>query len=1493
MTKSRLRSIALPSLMLSLCSSLSLAQTIRTDSEQNLSPLAPQRTMIVQQDIQHDVSLPLREMIKMAPEAGREAAEAEELRTIPLQTGYKPAEEPDSVLQRNATALSAQFAPTLISNFDGIGQGVPPSFVVCCTPPDTNGAVGLTHYVQWVNTSFAVFDKTSGNMLAGYPVLGNTLWQGFGGPCETNNDGDPVVLYDRLNDRWIFGQFAVRGSNNTILNPTLQCIAVSTTSDATGSYFRYAFLYNNEVDDYPKMAVWPDAYYVTFNMFSSNLSSFLGTDACAYDGNAMRNGLTATQICFQQTPSVGGVLPADVDGSTPPPAGSPNYMIEFDVNSLNLYKFHVDFINPPNSSFGPAINIPVAPFTPFLCNFGFSFSCVPQPNTTTLLDTLGDRLMFRLAYRNFGDHESLVLNHSVLLNSGNSGVRWYELQNPNGAVTVAQQSTFAPDSNFRWMGSVAMDQFGDLALGYSVSSSTVRPTIAVAGRSPLDPPNTLGNETIVITGGGSQTVNRNGVAITRWGDYSAMQIDPSDDCTFWYTTEYMKIDGVLWNTRIANFKFPLCGLPDLTIASAESGSFTQAKSGTYTLTVTNIGPKDTDPNIAVNVTDTLPAGLTANTASGTGWTCSLGPPVSCTRSDVLAAHSSYPAITLTVNVDPKAPGIVTNTATVSGGGDQNTNNNTATNQTTIIQTGPDPAISKTHSGTFVESLTGTYTINVKNAGLTPTDGTPVTVSDTMPTGLTVKTVSGTGWDCSASTTSAVSCTRSDVLASVTSYPAITLTVNVASDAPASVINTATVSGGGDVNSFNDSSSDKTNVTLRPDLTITKSHSGDFHQGQNNATYILTVNNIGGAATSGTVTVTDTVPAGLNLSSAFGGGWFCNNISAATVSCTRSDALAPNSSYSQISLFVTVPNDAPASVTNIATVSGGGEANTANDSASDPTTVQPSPDLTIAKSHTPDPFVVGQTGTYTITVGNSGHVGTSSSVTVTDPIPAGLTATAISATGWSCGATPTTFVSCSRSDALAVGSSYPAITVTVSVDAGDGPVTNFAFVNGGGEFNTSNDTASDVTTVAAPILSVTKSHTGNFTVGQTGTYTITVSNVGSRPTIGSAVNVNDPLPLGMTAATVAGNGWSCSGVNTAFVNCNRSDVLAAGSNYPPIMLTVSVGGSVAGSVPNFVFVNGGGDLNQHSTFDQTNINLPDLQISLSHAGNFSPGQVGATYTINISNVGTLSTAGGTLIVQDNIPTTLIGTAVSGTGWSCNLFGSLMDCRRDAGVLQPGSSYPPITLTVNVAPNPGSSVTDSVFMSNIGLANSNHTSASDVATVTGFGITPVFASQTVTAGSSVGFLFTAGLASNAGTVTFSATGLPPNSKATFNPTSTAVSVTLTMTMDTSGNGHTAMLVPPPGGKRLDIYLGYFVAALTLCGIGACRRGKRRVLWLATSICILAFMLVFIGCGGGGGGTPPPPPAPPVVTPSGTYTITVTGTSSTAGVPAVNVPVTLVVK
>ncbi len=492
-----------------------------------------------------DVSEPVSTLVGSAPAATDDKKEKDKpLRALPNMGNAL--NQDDGALQTVSGSLAGT---TNGLNFAGVGQG-DYGFSDQYAPPDTNGAVGATQYVQWVNTYFAVFNKSTGAIAAGFPKAGNSIWAGFGGGCQTNNDGDPIVQYDKLANRWILTQFSVSTT------PYLQCVAVSTTSDATGTYNRYAFSYGTtQFNDYPKLGVWPDGYYISYNIFN-NGQTFAGSKVCALDRTAMLAGAAATQQCFQLSNSFGGLLPSDLDGTTAPPAGSPNFFMNFGANSLNLWKFHVDFANSANTTFTGPTNIAVAAFNAACSGGG---TCIPQPSTSNKLDSLADRLMYRLAYRNRGGVESLLVNHSVAVGTNKrnqiTSVRWYEIRTPNGTPTVFQQGTLnTSDGIHRWMGSIAMDKFGNIALGYSASSGSVKPSIRYTGRLVTDALGTMQTENIIQAGGGSQTGS-----LHRWGDYSAMTVDPVDDCTFWYTNEYLKASGSFnWSTRIASFKFPGC-----------------------------------------------------------------------------------------------------------------------------------------------------------------------------------------------------------------------------------------------------------------------------------------------------------------------------------------------------------------------------------------------------------------------------------------------------------------------------------------------------------------------------------------------------------------------------------------------------------------------------------------------------------------------------------------------------------------------------------------------------------------------------------------------------------------------------------------------------------------------------------------------------------------------------------------------------------------------
>jgi hypothetical protein len=504
-------------------------------------PFSLHAQTVVMHPVGHDVSRPLRDLPVVAPPIFDNFN-----LHLPKPVPAVPNGGPDGALQSTPGVSSATI--NNLSGFDG--PGVSTGLSIAGEPPDTEASVGNTQIVVWVNTSFAVYDKATHAKVfpsSGF-AAGNTIWSGFsGGRCATDNSGDPIVLFDKQAQRWIFTQFAVSTT------PYFQCVAVSQTSDATGPYNRYAYSFSTNFPDYAKVGVWTDAYYFTMNLFA-HAARFAGADRCALDRTTALNGGAAKMICSATSTSFASLLPADLDGDSgaagttaAPPAGTAEYMVNFGTNSLNVWRITPNFTAGTLSITGPT-NLAVASFSK-ACNGG---TCIPQAGVTQQLDSLGDRLMYRLSYRNFGTFASLLASHSVTAGSA-TGVRWYELRDSGSGPTVFQQGTFAPDSTFRWMPSIAQDKQGNIAVGYSISSSSIHPGINFASRAATDPAGQLSNETNLLSGTGSQSGH------SRWGDYSSMSVDPSDDCTFYYANEFLNSTGdFIWSTHVSSFKLGTC-----------------------------------------------------------------------------------------------------------------------------------------------------------------------------------------------------------------------------------------------------------------------------------------------------------------------------------------------------------------------------------------------------------------------------------------------------------------------------------------------------------------------------------------------------------------------------------------------------------------------------------------------------------------------------------------------------------------------------------------------------------------------------------------------------------------------------------------------------------------------------------------------------------------------------------------------------------------------
>jgi hypothetical protein len=487
----------------------------------------------------------------------------------------------DGAVQARA-AQPAPSIPSTIANFEGLSNQ--DNFAIFggrVNPPDPDGDVGPNHYVELINLVLGIYSKTGTRLLG--PVDIGALWAGFAVTDCTDASGDPIVLYDQFVDRWILTQFTTSGLENSA-KPFWNCVAISTSGDPTGTYYRYAFETKNFqfFPDYPKYGVWTDSYVITTREFGPTVEYGIGVYALEKD-KIVSGRPDARAVSFfldgnapGMLPLVGdGLLPADVDGKDRPTgtAAIPlvgtqdsggGYGATFDA--LNVWDLAVQWRATPNASLALATQLRVASFDSIFPCSPTARDCLPQPGVASqnrYLDILSyrQRPTWRLAYRNFKDYEALVTNQAVEAAPGVAGIRWYEIRGTGTSYSVYQQSTFAPgDGVHRWMGSIAQDKTGNTGLGYSVVNDTnVFPGIRYTGRLAGDP---LGQMTqgegIIIDGTGAQTTKN-----SRWGDYTSLNVDPADDCTFWYVNEYYTAAGEAsseagWQTRIGSFKLPGC-----------------------------------------------------------------------------------------------------------------------------------------------------------------------------------------------------------------------------------------------------------------------------------------------------------------------------------------------------------------------------------------------------------------------------------------------------------------------------------------------------------------------------------------------------------------------------------------------------------------------------------------------------------------------------------------------------------------------------------------------------------------------------------------------------------------------------------------------------------------------------------------------------------------------------------------------------------------------
>jgi uncharacterized repeat protein (TIGR01451 family) len=817
-------------------------------------------------------------------------------------------------------------------------------------PNDTNGDVGPNDYVQMINSSFRIFDK-QGNPRGPAAAI-NTLWTNVNpadtSECATQNAGDPIVLYDNLADRWLLSQFA---RNNFI------CIAISQTADPTGTYYLYQFN-TGRFPDYYKIGAWPDGYYVSANLGGPNEAL-----AAVFDRANMLNGNPAGSVLFAAPSLVGNfdiLIPSDVDGHVDPPFGTPNFMYRprdvgvapGGVDRLEVWEFHVDWAVPASSTFTGPIDIPIDPFDSTTCGYVFPSDCIPQPGTAQLITAIPFGGMFRFPYRNYGDREVLAGNFTVDANGADGvGIRWFVLERTGGGPwAVANEGTYAPQPVgapafvHRWMGSLAMDRFGNLALGHSRSSSqdpttpgSGFPSAMYTGRMAGDPLGLLPQPEFLIQQGQGVTGS------DRWGDYYTMTVDPVDDCTFWYTGDATAANGSR-QSRIASFRFSNCAT-DLRITKTVIPSHPNAgEEIVYRITVFNDGPINAQN---VVVTDVLPPQVVylANTDACTGVAVGATGTLTCPLGIIPVGESRLFDIKVRINANLGGATAITNTASVTGDpGELDPSDNTVS-LTHLVNELADLSVTKTckPDGSAPAGTPGNCTIVVTNNG--PSAARLVTLTDTHVSSgpFTIGPVTPSQGACVVAA-GVVTCNLGTILPGASARVDVTINTNEGVDVnDIARVTSATP----DPDASNNQASAGVSFSGSADLSIVKTGPASVQLGSN-FNYTLTVDNLGPSVASNVVVV-DVLPTGVQFVSAIASvGTF--TVVNGTITWTLGTVAVADPPRTLVVTVHVLPT-APATLVNSASVSSAtSDPNGANNSSTVTTQVTGT-DLWISKSGT--------------------------------------------------------------------------------------------------------------------------------------------------------------------------------------------------------------------------------------------------------------------------------------------------------------------------------------------------------------------------------------------------------------------------------------------------------------------------------------------------------------------------------------------------------------
>jgi uncharacterized repeat protein (TIGR01451 family) len=910
-------------------------------------------------------------------------------------------------------------------------------------PNDTNGDVGPNHYVQAINSIVTVYNKQGTVAPGGYPFSLGSFWQNNDGvvdPCE-GNAGDPVVLYDNLADRWLISQFA---------RPNFVCIAISQTADPTGTYYLYPFTVAR-FPDYFKIGAWPDGYYVSANLNGPNEAL-----AVVFDRANMLNGNPAGSVEFAApslTNNLDALMPSDVDGSTNPPFGTPNFMYRphdvgvapGGVDGLDIWEFHVDWTTPALSTFTALPRVPTAAFDSTTCGYVFPPLCIPQPGTAQLLDSLPYWGMYRFPYRNFGTKEVLAGNFTVDADGADGvGIRWFILERSGGgAWAVANEGTYAPQPFgapafvHRWMGSLAMDRFGNLALGYTRSSAqdptatagSGNPSTMYTARLASDPLGLLPQPEIMIRQGQGVTAGN------RWGDYSLMSVDPVDDCTFWYTGDSTNANGSR-QSSIASFRFAECAA-DLAISKTVSPDHPVAgEEIVYTITVTNNGPIGAQN---VVVTDQLPARVNylTNTDACTGVAVGATGTLTCPIGTIAAGGSKSFEIKVSIDSNLGGATSITNTASVASSANESNPADNTISLTHLVNESADVRVTKVCKPDTEPAPAGTSgvcTILVSNDG--PSAARIVNLVDTHVSNgvftLGTPTVSAGGPCVVAS--GVVSCPLGTILPGAT----VRVDVPVSSDDNVDVNDIArATSATPDPGPANNEATAGLSFDASANLSITKTGPVSATAGTQ-FNYTLSVDNAG-PSTATNVVVSDELPVNVDFVSAVASVGTYVAVSG-TVTWNLGN-VAPADPIRTLTITVFVHPDVTNTLINNASVtSTTSDPDAANNLATWSAAVNAVAGLTLTKTDSPDPVIAGNRLTYTLKVGNGGP-STAQDVVVTDMLPADTTlVSAVGGTGaTACAEVQLGVVSCEVGDLDPGESETIFITVLVSPSVLDGTV----------------------------------------------------------------------------------------------------------------------------------------------------------------------------------------------------------------------------------------------------------------------------------------------------------------------------------------------------------------------------------------------------------------------------------------------------------------------